>query len=80
MKTENNKYKKYNMNVRKFKRFLTFCGFKKIRQNGSHIIYSNNIISQSLTEEKATHSYSQGHLKKLLKDFNLSILELESYL
>ncbi|EDZ62094.1 hypothetical protein SMGD1_0204 [Sulfurimonas gotlandica GD1] len=30
--------------------------------------------------EKQTHTYSQGHLKKLLKDFNLSELKLRFFL
>jgi predicted RNA binding protein YcfA (HicA-like mRNA interferase family) len=69
---------KHHVNVRRFQRFLQSLGFKKIRQRGSHAIYSNGIKTQSLRIEKG--SYSQGHLKKILKDFCLSIESLELFL
>lgn len=71
---------KYNVTVRSFKKLLNFYGFYLIRQNGSHATYSNGDFSRVFTIEKQTHTYSQGHLKKLLKDFNLSESKLKFFL
>ncbi|WP_039920174.1 type II toxin-antitoxin system HicA family toxin [Sulfurimonas gotlandica] len=71
---------KYSINVRTFKKLLKHYGFGIKRQNGSHAIYSNGNLSRVFTMEKQTHTYSQGHLKKLLKDFNLSELKLRFFL
>lgn len=71
---------KYSINVRVFIKFLKSLGFFIKRQKGSHATYSNGTVSRVFTIEKATHTYSQGHLKKLLKDFKLSKLDLEYFL
>jgi predicted RNA binding protein YcfA (HicA-like mRNA interferase family) len=71
---------KYSINVRKFIKFLISFGFYKIRQKGSHATFTNGVVTRVFTIEKMTHTYSQGHLKKLLKDFWLSENDLRNFL
>jgi len=68
---------KYNITVRKFKKFILSVGFYKVRQKGSHAIFTDGTVTNVLTIEKMTHTYSQGHLKKLLKDFCLCEKDLK---
>ena len=71
---------KYHVTVRKFQQFLKKLGFKKKRQKGSHVIYDNGVCSHVFTIQANTHTYSQGHLKKLLKDFCLTLRDLKNFL
>lgn len=67
---------KYNMNNRKFLKLLNKLGFNRVRQNGSHAVFRRENFRRVFTIEKNSHTYSQGHLKKLLKDFDLTISDL----
>lgn len=71
---------KYGISVRVFLKFLKWCGFRLERQRGSHAIYSNGKLKHVLTMEKRTHTYSQGHLKIILKNFSLTIERLNKFL
>lgn len=67
-----NTYKLSNVPLKEFKKFLIKSGFKHIRTEGGHFIYSRNDQSRSFVLQTHVDPVSEFVVKQLLRNIGIS--------
>jgi len=72
---------KVKANSRLIMKYASFMGFTKVRQRGTHMILKNNDnYTVTLKRHIGNKTFSQYHLKNVLKDFGSNLNEYIQYL
>jgi len=80
--TNKSNFRKLQVTTKKLKSFINSIGFIEVSRKGSHIKYRHRMRNKTCTfaNKKDTYIYKIGSLKKILRDYDKTIDDLERFL